>query len=134
MTIMGVWIANANLPSYEELRRFKEHATVLLVSGVFVLLAASIDLGSIMALDLRALAFIAAIILLARPITVYLSLLGTKIPRTERTLVAFTGPRGVVLVAVAGLFGERLVALGIADGAMMAPLAFGLVAVTVVLH
>ena len=134
VTIMGVWIANANLPSYEELRRFKEHATVLLVSGVFVLLAASIDLGSIMALDLRALAFITAIILLARPITVYLSLLGTKIPRTERTLVAFTGPRGVVLVAVAGLFGKRLVALGIADGAMMAPLAFGLVAVTVVLH
>jgi NhaP-type Na+/H+ or K+/H+ antiporter len=134
VTIMGVWIANANLPSYEELRRFKEHATVLLVSGVFVLLAASIDIGSIMALDLRALAFIAAIILLARPITVYLSLLGTKIPRSERTLVAFTGPRGVVLVAVAGLFGERLVALGIADGAMMAPLAFGLVAVTVVLH
>ena len=134
VTIMGVWIANANLPSYEELRRFKEHATVLLVSGVFVLLAASIDLGSIMALDLRAVAFIAAIILLARPITVYLSLLGTKIPRSERTLVAFTGPRGVVLVAVAGLFGERLVALGIADGAMMAPLAFGLVAVTVVLH
>ena len=54
-----------------------------------------------MALDLRALAFVAAIILLARPITVYLSLLGTKIPRSERTLVAFTGPRGVVLVAVA---------------------------------
>ena len=134
MTIMGVWIANANLPSSEELRRFKEYATVLLVSGVFALLAASIDLGSIMALDLCALAFIAAIILLARPITVYLSLLGTKILRTERTLVAFTGPRGVVLVAVAGLFGERLVALGIADGAMMAPLAFGLVAVTVVLH
>lgn len=48
--------------------------------------------------------------------------------------MAFTGPRGVVLVAVAGLFGERLVALGIADGAMMVPLAFGLVAVTVVLH
>ena len=134
VTIMGVWIANANLPSYEELRRFKEHATVLLVSGVFVLLAASIDLGSITALDLRAVAFIAAIILLARPITVYLSLLGTKIPRSERTLVAFTGPRDVVLVAVAGFFGERLVALGIADGAMMAPLAFGLVAVTVVLH
>ena len=36
-TIMGVWIANANSPSYEELRRFKEHAKLLLVSGVFVL-------------------------------------------------------------------------------------------------
>ena len=134
VTIMGVWIANANLPSYEELRRFKEHATVLLVSGVFVLLAASIDLASITALDLSAVLFIAAIILIARPITVFLSLWGTKIPRSERVLVAFTGPRGVVLVAVAGLFGERRVALGFTDGAVMAPLAFGLVAVTVVLH
>ena len=134
VTIMGVWIANANLPSYEELRRFKEHATVLLVSGVFVLLAASIDLASITALDLSAVLFIAAIILIARPITVFLSLWGAKIPRSERVLVAFTGPRDVVLVAVAGLFGERLVALGITDGAVMAPLAFGLVAVTVVLH
>jgi NhaP-type Na+/H+ or K+/H+ antiporter len=134
VTIMGVWIANANLPSYEDLRRFKEHARVLLVSGVFVLLAASIDLASIMALDLSAVLFIAAIILIARPITVFLSLWGTKIPRSERVLVAFTGPRGVVLVAVAGLFGERLVALGITDGAVMAPLAFELVAVTVVLH
>ncbi len=43
VTIMGIVIANADLPSYEELRRFKEHATVLLVSGVFVLLAASLD-------------------------------------------------------------------------------------------
>lgn len=48
--------------------------------------------------------------------------------------MAFTGPLGIVLVAVAGLFGERLVALGIAAGAMMALLAFGLVAVTVVLY
>ena len=52
----------------------------------------------------------------------------------ERTLVALTGPRGVVLVAVAGLFGERLAQIGVEDGARMAPLAFALVAATVVLH
>ena len=109
---MGVWIANANLPSYEELRRFKEHATVLLVSGVFVLLAASIDLGSIMALDLRALAFIAAIILLARQ-SRFTFPIGHQNSRSER-MVAFTGRVGGV-GAVAGLFGERLVSLGIAD-------------------
>ena len=43
VTIMGLWIANAGLPSYVELRRFKEHATVLLVSGVFILLAANMS-------------------------------------------------------------------------------------------
>ena len=134
VTIMGVVIANAKLPSYEELRRFKEHATVLLLSGVFILLAASIDFAALQKLDVRAVLFVALVILVARPLTVLISLIGSGIPYREQVLVAFTGPRGVVLVAVAGLFGERLLALGIEDAALIAPLAFVLVAVTVVLH
>lgn len=134
VTIMGVVIANAELPSYVELRRFKEHATVLLVSGVFILLAASLDFSTLAQLNWRAALFVGAVVLLARPLTVLISLLGTDLPWQERVLIAFTGPRGVVLVAVAGLFGERLAALGVVDGALVAPLAFVLVAVTVVLH
>ncbi|KJZ20281.1 cation:proton antiporter [Loktanella sp. S4079] len=134
VTIMGIVIANANLPSYEELRRFKEHATVLLVSGVFILLAASLDFGALRQLDLRALTFVLAVVLLARPITVLVSLLGSGVPIKEQILVAFTGPRGVVLVAVAGLFGDRLIGLGFEDAPLIGPLAFVLVAFTVVLH
>ena len=134
VTIMGIVIANANLPSYTELRRFKEHATVLLVSGVFILLAAGLNIEAVSALDWRAVAFVLAIVLVARPLTVLVSMIGSGIPRNEQVLIAFTGPRGVVLVAVAGLFGERLLELGLEDAAMIAPLAFVLVAVTVVLH
>lgn len=134
VTIMGIWIANSDLPSFVELRRFKEHATVLLVSGVFILLTASLDLAKLGELTWRAAVFVALVVLVARPVTVFVSLLGTDIPMRERALIAFTGPRGVVLVAVAGLFGERLVALGIEDAALVGPLAFVLVSVTVVLH
>ncbi|MGR3461771.1 MAG: cation:proton antiporter [Roseovarius sp.] len=134
VTAMGLYMANADLPSYAELRRFKEHATVLLISGVFILLAASMDIDRLMLLDWRAAIFVAVTILLVRPVTVLLSLLGSGVPMRERLLVALTGPRGVVLVAVAGLFGERLVALGFEDAARLAPLAFALVAATVVLH
>jgi len=134
VTIMGIWIANAQLPSYTELRRFKEHATVLLVSGVFILLAASMSWASLRSLDVTALLFVLAVILIARPLPVLTALAFSDVPWRERLLVAFTGPRGVVLVAVAGLFGERLVEIGIADADRIAPLAFALVAATVVLH
>ncbi|TCO72489.1 cation:proton antiporter [Rhodovulum euryhalinum] len=134
VTVMGVFIANADLPSYDEIRRFKEHATILLVSGVFILLAADMDIDTLRTLDWRALGFVLAAILLARPLTVLVSLAFSPVPWRERLLVAFTGPRGVVLVAVAGLFGERLTELGFEDGARIAPLAFVLVAATVVLH
>jgi len=134
VTIMGVVIANADLPSYEELRRFKEHATVLLVSGVFVLLASSLDFAVLGQLNWRAGLFVAAVVLVARPLTVMIALIGTNLSWRERLLVGMTGPRGVVLVAVAGLFGERLASLGVVDGGLIGPLAFVLVAVTVVLH
>ena len=134
VTVMGIWMANADLPSYQEIRRFKEHATVLLVSGVFILLAASVDLSQLAALDLWAVLLVACVILLVRPTTVLVSLFGSSIPWRERVLVAFTGPRGVVLVAVAGLFGVRLSEIGVADADQIAPLAFALVMATVVLH
>lgn len=134
VTLMGVVIANAKLPSYEELRRFKEHATVLLVSGVFILLAASLDFAQLGRLDWTAATFVAAVVLVVRPATVALSLIGTGLPWREKVLIALMGPRGVVLVAVAGLFGERLAGLGVEDGSLIGPLAFALVAVTVVLH
>ncbi len=134
VTVMGLVIANADLPSYEELRRFKEHATILLVSGVFILLAASMDFAALGQLTWRAALFVALVVLVARPLTVLLSLVGTNLPMNERVLIAATGPRGVVLVAVAGLFGERLAAAGVADGALIGPLAFVLVLATVVLH
>ncbi|WP_306131605.1 cation:proton antiporter [Roseivivax marinus] len=134
VTLMGLWIANVELPSYVELRRFKEHATVLLVSGVFILLAANMDRATLAALDWRAVLFVAAVVLIARPLAVLVSLIGSPVPWAERLLVALTGPRGVVLVAVAGLFGERLAEIGVADGARIAPLAFALVGATVVLH
>lgn len=134
VTLMGVVIANSGLPSYEELRRFKEHATVLLVSGVFILLAAALDFKQLAQLDWHAAAFVVIVVLVVRPVTVALALLGTGLPWREKLLIALIGPRGVVLVAVAGLFGERLAGLGVEDGGLIGPLAFVLVAATVVLH
>ena len=134
VTVMGVVIANANLAAYEEMRRFKEHATVLLVSGVFILLAASLDFSALSQLTWRSIFFVVVVLSVVRPVTVFVALAFTHLPIREKILVATTGPRGVVLVAVAGLFGERLVELGVRDGALVGPLAFILVAASVVVH
>lgn len=134
VTVMGLVVANADLASYTELRRFKEQATILLVSGVFILLAAGVDFADLQLLSWRALLFVVLVVLVVRPLTVWLAMLGTDLPGREKLLIAFTGPRGVVMVAVAGIFGERLVAQGISDAALVAPLAFVLVVATVVLH
>lgn len=134
VTIMGMVLANANLSSYTELHRFKEQATILLVSGVFVLMAASLDFSTLGELTWRAALFVVFTVALARPLQVLLPLIGTSLPMKERWLIALTGPRGVVMVAVSGLFGEKLVEAGIADGAALAPLAFIIVLATVIIY
>ncbi len=134
VTVMGFVVGNARLPALRELKRFKEHITVILVSGVFILLAASMEWEMLSQLDLSALIFVLLIMFVARPAAVFLSLIGTGIPPKEKLIVAWIGPRGVVAVAVSGLFGARLMDVGIADGQLLAPLAFLLVAATVVAH
>ncbi|MTH77375.1 cation:proton antiporter [Paracoccus aestuariivivens] len=134
VTVMGLLIANADLPSYTEIHRFKETATILLVSGVFILLGANFRFETLAMLDWRAVAFVLSVIFVVRPLTVFISLTGTGMPWQEKFLIGFTGPRGVVLVAVSGIFAERLLHEGIQDGALLVPLAFVLVVATVVLH
>ncbi len=134
VTVMGLVIANSHLPSFTELQRFKEHATVILVSGVFVMLAASLERSMILSLDMGALLAVVLIVFVARPLAVLLALAGTGLPWAEKVMVAWIGPRGVVAVAVSGLFGVRLVELGIEDGGLLTPLAFAIVAATVILH
>lgn len=135
VTVMGLVIANADLPSYYELHRFKEHATILLVSGVFILLAAGIKFEALAQLNWwRTILFVVLVVCVARPLTVLISLIGTNLPWNEKLLIALTGPRGVVLVAVSGVFAERLASTGIEDGGQIAQLAFALVLATVVLH
>ncbi len=134
VTLMGAILGNANLPSIGELRRFKEHIAVLLVSGVFVILAATLDSSMLALLDWRAIAFVVVIMLIARPVAIMLSLAGTNLSTAEKGLIAWVGPRGVVAVAVSGFFGVKLANLGFEDGAAIAPLAFALVFATVVIQ
>lgn len=132
VTVMGIVIANTRFPSLVEMRRFKENVTVLLVSGVFVLLAATIDAEMLRQLDWRSVLFVVVVIVLARPLAVWLALIGTDMPKREKLFVGWISPRGVVAVAIAGFFGTRLAEIGVADGERMAGLAFLVVAVTVV--
>lgn len=134
VTIMGIRIANSRIASLGELHRFKETITVLLVSGLFILLTAALDATVIATLDWRALGFVVALLFVIRPAAVALATIGANLSWQERLLTAWIAPRGVVAVAVASLFGARLVASGVEDGERMVAFTFAVVTATVILH
>ncbi len=131
VTAMGITMANTKFAAQDEMRRFKESIAILLVSGVFVILTATLTPEVLKSFDLKVLGFVLAMMFLVRPIAVFVSTIWSGLTWRETLLVSLIAPRGIVAVAVAGLFATELQALGRPEGAMFIPLAFALVFATV---
>ena len=140
VTVMGVVLANRNVSSLRSIHPFKENIAVLLVSGIFIVLAASLDWADINALDprtpqgFRIMLFLLALLFVVRPLTIMISLLGSSMPWNERLFLAWIAPRGIVLVAISGLFALRLTDLEIGGGQLLIGLSFAVVVATIVAH
>ena len=72
--------------------------------------------------------------LIARPIKVWLSTLGSSLSSSERALIAWVGPRGIVAAAVSALFALRLEQLGYEQAELLVPLAFSVIVGTVIVQ
>ncbi|WP_300551702.1 sodium:proton antiporter [Maricaulis sp.] len=124
VAIFGLVVANSRLASIEEMRRFKEGIAAILVASVFVVLAADLAPSDLLALNWHHAAFIAAFMLIVRPLSVVLATFGSGLNWRETAFVGLIGPRGVVAAAAAGHLALTLVDAGRADAAILAPLVF----------
>ena len=108
VTILGVIIANQKHVSIAHLVEFKENLGVVLLSMLFVLLASRLQLSDLQGILGEGLLFLAVLIFVVRPLAVYLATFGTKLSKSERTLLACLAPRGIVAAAVASVFSVEL--------------------------
>lgn len=136
VTVMGVALANMNVTSLRSIHPFKENIAVLLVSGIFILLSASLSIEDIRYINWPIIGFLLALLFLVRPATILLSLLGSNIPWNERLFLGWIAPRGIVLVAISGLFALRLAEppLEFEDANLLIGLSFAVVVVTIIAH
>ena len=134
VTVMGVALANMDVTSLRSIHPFKENVAVLLVSGIFIVLSASLSIEDIRYINWPIGLFLLALLFVVRPATILLSLLGSNLPWNERLFLAWIAPRGIVVVAISGLFALRLSDLGYTDGNLLIGLSFAVVVVTIVAH
>lgn len=134
VTIMGLWLANEKDLVLEDLFDFKESLSILLISVLFIVLAARIDLQGFLALGWPALGVFAVIQFVVRPLTVQLCAIGSTLSMPERHLLAWIAPRGIVAAAISALFALKLETLGFRDAPQLVPLAFMVIIGTVLLQ
>lgn len=108
MATMGVLLAAVELPHREQVRQFEDELSRILLAAVYVLAAATLDLGLLRALWPNGLLVVLGLMVLVRPLSVALCALGSDLRTRERVYVAAIAPRGVVAVALAAFAGESL--------------------------
>ncbi len=133
VTAMGVALASQSRVAVGRVLEFNETLRILLVSALFLLLGASIESGTLRELEWRNLAFLAALVIVVRPLSVFVATLGSNLSRPERTFVAATAPRGIVAAAVASLLALQLQDIGVADSQVLVSATFTVIAGTVLL-
>ncbi|MEE4383334.1 MAG: sodium:proton antiporter [Pseudomonadales bacterium] len=134
VTVMGMTMANTRDTPLEDILDFKESLSLLLISGLFIVLAARLDLGRLQALGPAALGVLAVLVFVARPLGVFLSTLGSELKPRERALVAWIGPRGIVAAAVSAVFALRLQDAGVEEAVVIVPLTFAVIIGTVLVQ
>lgn len=135
VVVMGMVIGNSKLDNIKELLYFKESLSVLLISILFILLAANINYQDLMLLyRWETLALFLAVAFVIRPIAVFISAQGSTLRTNEKMFISWVGPRGIVAAGIASLFGSKLRAGGVEGAEYITPLVFMIVLGTVLLN
>lgn len=132
VTVMGIALCNMRDVHVDDILDFKEHLTILLVSMLFILLAARLSWPLPPGMLWAGIAIFLAAQFVVRPITVIVASVGSGMSWRERALISWVAPRGIVAASVSALFSLRLAHLGVAGSEVLVPLVFILIIGTVV--
>lgn len=135
VTALGMTLANIGINSLHDFRHFKENLSVLLISAIFIMLAASLEMETIIEIfQPNILGYVLLMMFIVRPLSIFISTFRTELSLQERALIGWIAPRGIVALTVSSYFASILLDAGYEDAKMLTTLTFGLVFFTVVVH
>jgi len=135
VTVMGIVLANQRYVPVKHIIEFKENLREMLIAILFIILAARLQLADIMQIDIGAgLLFLAILIIVGRPLAVFLSTWGAGLSLKEKGFLSWMAPRGIVAAAVASIFSLRLAEAGFPAAEQLVPLVFFVIVGTVLIY
>lgn len=133
-TLMGIAMANQKQVTVKRILEFKENLSVLIISFLFIILSARLDLTVFKNLSYTSLLFLLVLILIARPLAVFVSTIKSEFTLKEKIFLSWMAPRGIVAAAVASIFALRLSEKNIPQTEFIVPITFIVIVGTVALY
>jgi len=134
VTIMGIILANQKQVVIEHIIEFKENLGVLLLSTLFIVLAARLKFAEIELINIGGILFVAALIFVIRPITIFSSTIGSRLNWKEKLYLSWMAPRGIVAAAVTSIFALELIEHGIEEAKILVPIIFFVIISTILIY
>jgi len=135
VVVMGMVLGNGKLANLKELLYFKESLSVLLISILFILLSANINIEDLLLLyTWKTAAIFIIVVFIIRPLAVFASTRNSNLKLNEKLFISWVGPRGIVAAGIASLFGSKLIKQGVEGAEYITPLVFMIVLGTVLLN
>jgi NhaP-type Na+/H+ or K+/H+ antiporter len=133
-TVMGVALANQRIVTVKHIIEFKESLRVLLISGLFILLASRLKFTDFTMIGINSFVFLGVLVVIARPLAVAVSTIKSGLNWREKLFLSWMAPRGIVAAAVASIFALDMVKAGNPQAERLVPLTFMVIIGTVALY
>ncbi|MDQ6976442.1 MAG: cation:proton antiporter [Mariprofundaceae bacterium] len=137
--LMAVLVAGASmqkmdLPDIQRLRHFKASLAVLLISVLFVLLAAQLNLQVLVRYLWQGIVIFIVLAVVARPLVAWLSGFGSSLKANQIHFLGLMAPRGVVAAAITSLFALSLQDAGFKHVDTLVSLVFTVIILSVFIY
>ncbi len=133
-TVMGILLANQNVISISQVATFKENLALPLLANLFIILVARLKLETLFSYGLKEFFFLLGIILLVRPLAVFVSTFRSGLNFREKLFLAAVSPRGIIAAAVSSLFALHLKEKGFPEAESVVGIVFFVIMGTVLVN
>lgn len=135
VTVAGLVVGWRHPVELKQIKQFKAELTDLLVGTLFVVLAGRLELSRFLELGAPGIAVLALMLIVVRPLSVFISTRGSALNWRERLFLSWIAPRGIVAASMASLFALDLAHRQTTfDGEFVETFVYAVIATTVVLQ
>ncbi|WP_410681266.1 cation:proton antiporter [Avibacterium paragallinarum] len=134
VTVLGVALANWKGFPKDHILEFKESLTVLLISTLFIILAARVNLAHLVGVGMAGILLLFVAMFIARPLAIWASSIGSRLSFNEKLMISWIGPRGIVAAAISSLFAIKLQDTQLQGVELLVPLVFTIIIGTVLIQ
>ena len=134
VTIAGLVLGMRNTPQQRDIVSYKAELKDFLIGLLFILLAANLKLGSFFDYGWRLALVVVALMVLIRPLNVFLSTFGSRLTFKDKLFLSWIAPRGIVAASMASVVALELKEAEVTNAQFIESFTYSVIAATVIVQ